>query len=428
MPNPPTTVGPLQLYITANDGPGCQSVSPTKFTNESWAELFLRYVNAPLTQNNINNVLLWMSAGTPPSSWWGLNNDPLSGGPLGQILDTIRDMETPPNGDYTSMNYGTSGASGAYQIEQSTWQSFTKLLGVGTEYDYAAAAPPAIQDLVAAGMVLQILQQNGNNVRIVPLFWYTGNAQGTISAKDLAANNGLLPSTYQTNWMNKYNSLSPGFPTSGSNYKSLGAAAYWDAWSVNNLPQFEAIKNALMNDAITTDFSQAVVLSSWDGNHYGVPIDGDITYSAPNRDANYFTTLPAPNRSVVAPSSHGMNVSPNSTGLNWATPQQWRPKKGVQNITIPDQMPDLTSLNLETLPGSSDQLPGALGPMPSSGLGPGGGTGGISGTSSGSGGAGSTTQSPGSSQGTGSGGTTLGSVPGEGTGSEGESTGNENSP
>ena len=69
-------VGALGLYID-DEHPRCQTIPPIPFTNWSWAELFLMNLHAPLTTNNIQNVLRWMVAEGPASNWWrhpGQNN------------------------------------------------------------------------------------------------------------------------------------------------------------------------------------------------------------------------------------------------------------------------------------------------------------------------------------------------------------------
>jgi hypothetical protein len=119
-------------------------------------------------------------------------------GTTAQILATIRSRES--GGNYQARS-GASSASGAYQFIDGTWQSLTRKYGIGTEYPRAAAAPPQVQDAVAAAYVNDILRANNNNVSVVPLVWYTGNAQGRMSAAALAANRGLTPEMYQRAWL-----------------------------------------------------------------------------------------------------------------------------------------------------------------------------------------------------------------------------------
>lgn len=125
-------------------------------------------------------------------------------GNMGRILATIRARES--RGDYQLPGpKGMPGtASGAYAFIDSSWRALTKKYGVGTEYARAFMAPPAIQDQVAARYVQEILQKAGGDVSKVPIAWYTGNINGTMSSKALAINGGLTPQAYQQKWMATY--------------------------------------------------------------------------------------------------------------------------------------------------------------------------------------------------------------------------------
>jgi hypothetical protein len=119
-----------------------------------------------------------------------------------RILATIRERES--RGNYNAQAKGST-ASGAYQFIDSTWQNLTKKYGIGQEFGKAKLAPKEIQDAIAKAYVNDILKEAGGDVSKVPLAWYTGNTQGKISASALAANGGLTPETYQSNWMGAYN-------------------------------------------------------------------------------------------------------------------------------------------------------------------------------------------------------------------------------
>lgn len=120
------------------------------------------------------------------------------GGDVDRILSTIRQRES--GGNYGAQAKGSS-ASGAYQFIDSTWQSMTKKFGMGTEFASAKMAPKEIQDAVAKAYVQDILKRAGGDVSKVPLEWYTGNLQGTMSPAALQANNGLTAEAYQSKWM-----------------------------------------------------------------------------------------------------------------------------------------------------------------------------------------------------------------------------------
>lgn len=122
-------------------------------------------------------------------------------GDVDRILATIRQRES--GGNYGAQAKGSS-ASGAYQFIDSTWQSMTKKFGMGTEFASAKMAPKEVQDAVAKAYVQDILKRAGGDVSKVPLEWYTGNLQGTMSPQALAANRGLTAEMYQSKWMSEF--------------------------------------------------------------------------------------------------------------------------------------------------------------------------------------------------------------------------------
>jgi Transglycosylase-like domain len=147
-----------------------------------------------------------IGGGETGSNWW--NPSTWGKGPAGpatgtteQILETIKKRES--GGNYQAQAKGSS-ASGAYQFIDSTWQAQTKKAGLGTEYKSAKDAPKEIQDAIAKQMVEDILKQAKGDVSKVPLAWYTGNIQGKMSDKALAANNGLTPEMYQQKWLGDF--------------------------------------------------------------------------------------------------------------------------------------------------------------------------------------------------------------------------------
>ena len=143
------------------------------------------------------NPKYWPDAEMLPSTTIE-GNDPT----VNAILDTIKRRESSHNYDAKNPD---SSASGGYQFIDSTWKSLTEKYGVGTEYGHAQDAPEAVQDAVASKYVKGILADNNNDVTKVPLVWYTGNAGGKMSAKQLAVNKGLTAAEYQYNWMRAFN-------------------------------------------------------------------------------------------------------------------------------------------------------------------------------------------------------------------------------
>lgn len=156
-----------------------------------------------------------MSANGQPQNAANTASPPYVSGTTEGVLETIKKRES--GGDYKAENGKTRGverdangkaigstASGAYQFIDSTWQERARAAGIGTEYSHAADAPPGIQDAVAGHYVNTILAKNNNNVAAVPNVWFTGNAQGNMSAEQLSVNRGQNASTYQKNWMDDY--------------------------------------------------------------------------------------------------------------------------------------------------------------------------------------------------------------------------------
>lgn len=123
---------------------------------------------------------------------------------LPAILATLRKRES--GGNYTIRNPGAS-ASGAYQFIDPTWRNLTHKYGIGVEYPSAYMAPPSIQDEVAKRQVSGLLSQ-GYGPAEVAKTWYTGNPQGLMSAKAVAANNGLTADQYAANFLRDLGKIS----------------------------------------------------------------------------------------------------------------------------------------------------------------------------------------------------------------------------
>ena len=125
-------------------------------------------------------------------------------GDVPRVLDTIRTLES--GGNYT-IKAAHASASGAYQIIDSTWAAWSAAAGVGTEYQHASQAPPAVQDVVAGRRVQQILDQY-HDVSYVPVAWYYPAAITNTALMDIVpapeAGNTLTPRQYQSRWMGVY--------------------------------------------------------------------------------------------------------------------------------------------------------------------------------------------------------------------------------
>jgi hypothetical protein len=169
--------------------------------------------------------------GTSTASAMTTNASDSGNSTVERILATIRQKES--GGNYQARARGSS-ASGAYQFIDGTWRSLTRQFNIGTEFQNAGSAPPQVQDAVARAYVQDILNRNGNDVSKVPLVWYTGNAQGRMSASAVAHNNGLTPEAYQQRWMAAFNGngstpaptavASAAPPAAGSNLNAASTA------------------------------------------------------------------------------------------------------------------------------------------------------------------------------------------------------------
>lgn len=120
------------------------------------------------------------------------------------ILATIRALESA--GDYTARNPGSS-ASGAYQFTDATWQQIGAAAGIDTtSYPSAAAAPPELQDQVAAASVNDILERSDGRVAAIPINWYLGHEPADDSPEwdTPPPGNAITPRDYVDRWMDTY--------------------------------------------------------------------------------------------------------------------------------------------------------------------------------------------------------------------------------
>jgi len=136
-------------------------VVTTVSDNYAWATLFLNDLGVPASQNNINNVLLWM-AQEEPASVWSHNNDPLNshqnaktytyGGMTNYYYDTIAQSASETanlialnktgmyKGIYDAFSSNAPTATLSAAILSSPWGTKTPLTGtnVPKKYPYVA--------------------------------------------------------------------------------------------------------------------------------------------------------------------------------------------------------------------------------------------------------------------------------------------------
>jgi hypothetical protein len=207
---------------------------------------------------------------------------PVAGcGQIAAILDTIRTLES--GGDYQARAAGSS-ASGAYQMIDTTWRSWSARAGFGGQYARAYQAPPAAQDAAATAMVQSILDRY-SDVSYVPLAWYYPAAIDDPALMDVVpapeAGNRLTPRQYQAKWLDTYRSK----VGAGSTQCSTAPDGEWALPVPRDLvDRNPAALDASHHDYPAWDFPTAidtpvyavhagtvVVATTWSGNCYAQP-------------------------------------------------------------------------------------------------------------------------------------------------------------
>lgn len=114
--------------------------------------------------------------------------------------------------DYTSLPYGPGGASGAYQFEPQTWQSAAAHVPGASQYPYAAAAPPQVQDAVAAYHANDLFKGYKNWYQTAEAWYYPAFADGPTGQHmgSVPPGNTLTMGQYATNVLAKMNILLSG--------------------------------------------------------------------------------------------------------------------------------------------------------------------------------------------------------------------------
>ncbi len=119
--------------------------------------------------------------------------------PNNPILATIRQLESGNN--YQAQAPGSS-ASGAYQMLDESWAGYGG-------YARAADAPPYLQDIKAAQLIISVLKPS-EDITHVPVCWYIGHVPADDSSEwnivpAPGAGNILTPRQYQDKWLVVYN-------------------------------------------------------------------------------------------------------------------------------------------------------------------------------------------------------------------------------
>lgn len=129
-------------------------------------------------------------------------------GGLATFLAAIRQQES--GGNYQASN--PSGASGAYQFLQGTWQQALTLAGLANSVYYnepAADAPASVQDTAAGALMMSYYNQFGQSWFNVAEAWYGG--PGAVGHPDISGGPGYpTVGDYANNVIAIYNQLSGG--------------------------------------------------------------------------------------------------------------------------------------------------------------------------------------------------------------------------
>lgn len=187
----PNPIGILGIYPDSSSAPSCQAAFVI-FTNRSWAERVLQYLNEltpspmtpiPLTTNNIDNLTRWMQAENriPENNWWG---NPTATSP--NRTNPLNSGEGPPNGNPRGTYYGLDQA--AYYV--------AKLLLYGPPWANYGAIVSALQgdenaDVFSAAVVQSSFEGTRYGVKVAIDAYNAKNPPKPIPDSDVVPNRGL---------------------------------------------------------------------------------------------------------------------------------------------------------------------------------------------------------------------------------------------
>ena len=247
----------------------------------------------------------------------GTGNLPAVPADIEKILATLRTNESSGNYGENSYKAGSS-ASGAYQFLDSTWKEQAAIAGIGTEYSRAYMAPPEVQDAVAASHVKNILKRpdvNGD-VSKVPLVWFTGNAQGRITARAQSVN-AVTPQQVQAKFMKTYD----GGKFASSYNSSSGVSGMVNAGAEKMGEVFGMLGSAIIKPGVRRDFTPATPNASEKINSESMKLQNDITFGIKKEKSKSAITSPT----IPAGISRGgsvksiSNLDPNYKNANVLT-------------------------------------------------------------------------------------------------------------
>jgi hypothetical protein len=257
-------------------------------------------INQPDAVSTVGSI-----AGAPK----GPGNLPPIPADIEKILAAIRTNESGGNYGENSSKKGSS-ASGAYQFIDSTWKAQSAAAGIGTEYPRAYMAPPEVQDAVAANYVKNILKMpdvNGD-VSKVPLVWFTGNAQGRISAQAQSVN-AVTPEQVQAKFMKTYD----GGKFAASSYnptgESSGASEMMNAGAEKIGEMFGMLGSSIIKPGVQKSFTPSSPNVSERISNESVKLQNDITFGIKKEKAKDNITSPTISTSKPRGASPAKTVS-----------------------------------------------------------------------------------------------------------------------
>lgn len=129
------------------------------FTEKDWAELLLRDIGAPVTTNNVNNIMRWMTAEEPTTHWWDRDNPLNSGADTSSVsgLGTYANLATAAAvdaGQIKPTRAGGQDSAGYYQkiyqalMDNASVDSFASAV-MGSPWASSHYADDPLQDITA---------------------------------------------------------------------------------------------------------------------------------------------------------------------------------------------------------------------------------------------------------------------------------------
>lgn len=243
-----TTLPPqLSLSTTPQGSGGAVSVNAVPFTAQIWASLVLFFVGAPVTSNNVNNMLHWMTAENYPATWYTRDN-PLNaslgsstGGPTGSMAglylgarNTAAMIVGAPGSGITpqimnALRADAPLAAFSAAVEQSNWD--------GGHYNnnpsYIASTTPVPANATSAGETFsidptQVIQDAANiKGKLVSSVGATGSTGAGNTIANLPAGAAGIAAQLASQLPGPLKGLADVFASLTTIFGDLSSAAWW---------------------------------------------------------------------------------------------------------------------------------------------------------------------------------------------------------